>query len=794
MKIDLNGKWTLSNDRKNINCPATVPGCVHTDLLANNIIEDPFWRVNEFQLRWILYENWTYTREFQVNDDFLDFSAIRLECMGLDTLASVWVNDILVAKTMSFYRRHSIDIKNALKKGNNTIKIEFTGPSSYAEPLAHSGTGAGPIHHTLYGSERMRKSLYQWGWDWGPGIPTSGIWRNIFIKGYNECKVEDFRISRDNNTLDFEVKTDTFSGTKPEFDIEIKDPDGKVLSALHGKEGEKLSYTVENPKLWWPNGYGDQPLYTITLKTKDETIVKKYGIRNVEWVEDKDKWGKTFYLRVNGKPVFLKGANQIPFDLFPTRITKEHREKLLSYCIEANMNCLRMWGGGYYECDEFYNFCDEHGILLWHDFMFGNSHYPMDDENLIREYAEEPKDNIRRLRHHPSIIIWAGNNEIEQCYNNGWPYPQNDVLKKEYEELFVNIIGKIAKEEDPERKYVRSSAQSEEIFSDPNLESDGDSHYWKVWGGPTYPYEEYREHTPRLLTEFGFQGLPSMETIKTFTRPEERELFSQTMEAHQKSGNQNNTVKHYVDMYFKAPKDFRQMIYLSQINQGNAIKCAVEHNKRNMNEFHCMGTLYWQLGDCWPGITWASLEYDGRWKALHYMAKEFYRPVNVSLLKNKKFADIYISNDGPDDFKGTVKYKVCKFDGTVVKEGEIDTEIKATSSKLVYSFEIEDNYTKELFLSAQLDDFAEQFVFFDSAKELNIPKPDVTVKAKGNTLSVSTDIPAFYAQIDVPDTHVRLDKNFVLLMPGKEYTFEIKDNDGMTAEEIAEKSVVLTLE
>lgn len=791
--IDLNGKWTLSNERKKINCPATVPGCVHTDLTDSKIIDDPFYRVNEYRYKWIAYEDWTYTRDFSVTEDFLKYGKIFLECMGLDTIAEIFINDNKVAETISFHRRYAFDIKNYIRCGANTIKIIFTGPASYAEPLAHTGTGAGPVHHTMYGSERMRKSLYQWGWDWGPEIPTCGIWRDIFIKGYNESKCEDFIISKKDNTLEFAVKAETFADKTPDIEIEIKDPENKVLAVLKGTLKDKLSYDFESPRLWYPNGYGDQPLYTITLKTSDETIEKKYGFRTAEWTEDKDQWGKTFYLKINGVPIFLKGANQIPFDQFPSRISKEHREKILRDCIEANMNCLRIWGGGYYECDEFYDLCDRLGIVLWHDFMFGNSHYPMDDEKLCYEYTEEPKDNIRRLRHHPSIVIWSGNNEIEQNYFGNWPYNQNEKLKEEYKELFVNRLGKLAKEEDPERKYIRTSAHSETVCSDPNLETDGDSHYWKVWGGPAYPYEEYREHTPRLLSEFGFQSMPSLETVKTFTIEEERDLFSQTMQAHQKSGYQNNTIRDYINMYFRTPKTFENIIYLSQINQGNAIKCAVEHNRRNINDFHCMGTLYWQLGDCWPGITWSSIEYDGRWKALHYMAKEFYRPVNVSVLENENGADVYISNDTPKDFTGTVSVKVMDFSGRIIEEKNIEAKAEATSSNLVYSYTVPEDLKDRTFIAAQLNDFGEVFSFFEKPKDLNLSEPNIQIKYGENSITATTDIPAFYVNIKVPDTKVRFDRNFILMIPGKEYVFDIKENHGLTAKEISEKAKAETL-
>lgn len=785
MKIDLNGIWTLKNDRKNINCPATVPGCVHTDLINNNIIDDPFWRVNEYTQRWICYEDWTYEREFQCDEKLLSYNKVLLECMGLDTLATVYINDEAVGETKSFYRPHFLDIKKYLKLGTNKIKIFFASATGYAEPLAHTGTGAGPVHHTMFGSERIRKSLYMWGWDWGPKIPTTGIWRDIFIKGYNECKVRDFKIKRCENKLDFEIKTDKYSDNNSKVEIDIYSPKGEKLTSLEGFINDKFSYEVKDVLYWNPNGFGKQYLYKIILKTSDEIIEKSYGFRDVEWVEDKDKWGKTFYVKVNGNPIFLKGANHIPLDQFPTRITNEHREKIIKYCIDANMNCLRIWGGGYYEDDNFYDLCDKYGILIWHDLMFGNSHYPMDDEELCYEYVKEPKENIRRLRHHPSIIIWSGNNEIEQCYNNGWPYAQNHNLKEEYKELFVNRIGKMVSEEDEERKYVRSSGHSEVVCSNPNLETDGDAHYWALWG-KRYDYEEYRDHTARLLSEFGCQSLPSMETVKTFSEPYERDIYSQTMTERQKAPGMTQILLEYLNRYYNKPKDFENLVYISQVFQGCAIKCCVEHLKRNINDFHCMGALYWQLGDCWPAISWASLEYSGRWKGLHFMAKEFFKPVSLSLLEKENSGEVHISNDSNKEYSGKVKYSIRKTDGTVLYENEKEVNVKPCSDVLVDEISIENYNKNEIFICGEFEDQTE-IAFFVKPRNIEFLKPDFNIKIKDNYLVISCDKPSFYTQINVPDTDVRLDKNFVSILPNKKYKFEVIENDGLSLNEIVNK-------
>ena len=803
--IDLNGSWTLTNENRKISCPATVPGCVHTDLLSADIIKDPFYRDNEYTQMWVCYEDWTYTRNFEVPADLLKYKKIMLECMGLDTLATIYINGKEIAKTKNMHRRYAFDIKDYISAGTNEISIFFASAPKYAEPLSNTGTGFGPGPYSLPGSERVRKAMYTWGWDWGPKIPSAGIWRDIFIKAYNDMKIDDFHIYQsdvtDNKvTFDMETDADVF-GKNTDYEIEIKSPSGEVLETCKEKltVADSVSFTIENPEIWYPAGYGEHPLYTVTLKTNDEIIEKKIGVRKIEWVEDKDEWGRTFYVRVNGIPIFVKGANYIPMDQFPSKENIPDINRLLDIVLDTNMNTVRIWGGGIYESDDFYNLCDEKGILVWQDFAYACSFYPMDDSLLVEEYEEEAIDNIKRLRHHPSLMIWSGNNEIEKhVWVGNPPYGCIDdkYYREDFKELFEIKLRNIVSDYDPDTFYIRSSPHSDEIFVDPDSHDMGNTHYWGVWHGRA-PFTDYRKYHTRFLSEFGFQAMPSMETMKTFSLPKDWNMYSKIMEYRQKSPVGNEIIMNYLSKNYKLPNSFRSLVYISQILQADGIRYGIEHYRRNRNNFRCMGTIYWQLNDCWPAISWASIEYSFRWKALNYMAREFFKPVDLTIEEDENSVRLHIVNDTLNDFSGTVRYQLCKVDGTVIFADTMEGTCKSLSANMIKEIDLTDyikeNGRDEVFFSCGLDDMAEKHVFFTPVKYVDLIVPNITVKACGNKLKVTTDVPSFYTQIDVPDTDVRLERNFILLLPGKEYIIDIAENDGLSVEEIAEKAQVITV-
>jgi len=802
--ICLDGVWELSCEEKGIKTKATVPGCFHTDLLNAGIIDDPFYRDNEYNYMWLTELDFVYEREFDVPEKFLIKDKVMLEFDGLDTLASVYVNNQLVAKTENMHRRYAFDVKEFLtSEYPNIIKIVFDSVANYCKERAGNNRGENP-GDSLPGSEQVRKAMYQWGWDWGPKIPTAGIWRSVQLSAYETAKIEDVIIDQTHNDghVDLTIKV-TAANSSERFvkcNVDIIAPDGSLVKTLKDEMTKEciLHTTIENPHLWFPASFGEQPLYTVKVSLIaseiDDEKSFKIGLRELEIVQDKDKWGRTFYISVNGIPIFAKGGDYIPCDQFPSRVTEEHYREILTSTIEANMNSIRIWGGGIYESDIFYEICDELGILVWQDFMYACAHYPM-TENMIKEYVEEAKDNVKRLRHHPSIALWCGNNEMEWFLYNKWPKPDNDEYKEDFEKLFYNLIARVCEREDPARTYIPASPFSEKIFDDPNGENSGDSHYWDVWHGKK-PFTAYRDYFCRFMSEFGFQSLPSVETLKPVTLPEDRVMFSRIMDCHQKNPAGNDNIMFYLGKNHKLPDSFERLIYISQILHGDAMRYGVEHWRRNRNDFRCMGALYWQLNDCWQVASWASLEYDGQWKACHYMAKEFFKPILLSIEETETEAHIHITNDTIDDFKGAIEYSVWNTEGDILFEEQISAQAKPLSNTFVKTVDmtsyLKENNKYKVFIVARLLDVddIEKTAFFAPAKYMELEKANVTIKAENNALIIETNKPIFYAQVYVPDTHVRFNHNFFPMMPNKKYIVEVSKFDNLSINEIAQKAVV----
>lgn len=808
--LSLNGEWLLSAAEKNISVPAIVPGCVHTDLLNANIISDPFYRDNEFKDMWVCELDVSYEREFAVPESYFLKERIMLEMDGLDTFASIYINNRFVAATKNMHRRYAFDVKDFLLEGkNNKIRVDFASAARYGKENTEKNNGFGAGDTSLPGSEQVRKAMYQWGWDWGPKIPTAGIWRDIRLVAYEVAKITDVIVNQSfdggNVELTISVETDNPSGRYVDCCVDIIDPEGNVIKTLKDKTADNsIIYTIiNNPEIWYPVGFGEHPLYTISVKLLAGNNIAdqkelKIGFRDLEIVQEKDHWGRSFYIRVNGIPVFAKGADYIPCDQFPSRLTEADYKKILESCVEANMNCLRVWGGGIYESDVFYNLCDEMGILVWQDFMYACAHYPMTPE-MIEEYAIEAEDNIKRLRHHACISLWCGNNEMEWFLSGGWPSNgDNQVHKDEFERLFYHLIADICAREDSSRTYIPASPFSEKIFEDPNGEGSGDAHYWDVWHGRK-PFPEYRKHYFRFMSEFGFQSLPSCETLKSVTRPEDRVMFSRIMDSHQKNPTGNEAIMFYLGKSYKLPKDFESLIYISQILHGDAMRYGVEHWRRNRNDFRCMGTLYWQLNDCWQVASWASLEYGGRWKACHYMAKEFYKPILLSIEETESNASIYITNDTTSKFAGDIEYSVWNTDGVKLFSEIIGTEVNPCSAKMITAVDMSQYLAGDgkynVFFAAKLlnSDDVEKSAFFVPAKYMELKKADVKISHDDKNLIIETDKPIFYSQISVPDYGVRFDHNFFTMLPENVYNLEIRDFDGLSIAQIAEKARVISV-
>jgi len=633
-KIDLNGAWEFYHNETNKWYSATVPGVIHTDLLANKLIEDPYWETNEKQLQWIENIDWKYRKTFEVTENQLQDDNIEIEFEGLDTYAQVKLNGEHIISANNMFRTWKADIKSKLKIGKNIIEVQFISPINYNKEKVKnypyslpSGCETGETRVSSF----TRKAAYHFGWDWGPRFVTSGIWKPIKINPWNTARITDVFVqtkSIENNiaTISTQITVESSNNKEKQLFFEIN---GDKISKNIKKGLNIINYDfeIENPKLWWCNGMGEAHLNDLQVilldeKNKIDEMTTQYGIRTIELVNEKDSIGTSFFFKLNGKPVFMKGANYIPQDMFLTDVTDGQYHELLGKVKAANMNMLRVWGGGIYENDIFYDICDENGILVWQDFMFAGSMYPVDSE-FKENVTKEVSQNIKRLRNHPSIAIWCGNNEIEVAWENwGWqkqynysPYDSTQIWNG-YAEVFHDLIPTICKGLDPSRNYTPSSPSSN--WGTPENFNHGSMHYWGVWHGKE-PFENFEHNVGRFMVEFGFQSFPGMETIKTFATDSSLHLESPTMLNRQKSYIGNGLITQHIEQYYDTPKTFEGFVNLSQETQAKGMQMAIRAHMNNQP--HCMGSLFWQLNDCWPGPSWSVIDYYGRKKKAYEVVK-----------------------------------------------------------------------------------------------------------------------------------------------------------------------------
>ena len=650
-----------------------VPGTVISDMLGHKLIEDPYWRCNEYTVREMMGRDCLYRRSFTVSEEDLKLSCAELVCAGLDTIASIRINGCLVAETRDMHRTYRFPVKEYLQEGENRIEVLFRSPLEFVRKedgendIFYASTGC------IRGNAALRKAHYMFGWDWGPQLPDMGIFRDIGIEYWNHAKIQDVRIRQDHQDssragLKFEVKIKQLSSYDESreaghtwlTETEITDPEGMPVFQKVRSSGEwQFEEIISEPKLWWPNGLGGHPLYKVRIRLLDETgtchdtYECRIGLRTVTVSRDKysldssayeNESGNEFAITVNGIKIFTMGANYIPEDNILTRVTKERTTRLIEDCAAANFNCLRVWGGGYYPDDYFYDKCDEEGILIWQDLMFGCNVYGLND-SFEEDIVEETKDNVRRLRHHACLALWCGNNEMEWGWADEWArlkghHPR---YKADYTKIFEYILPRTIRACDDTTFYWPSSPSSGGAFDNPNGINRGDQHYWEVWHSGK-PFTEYGDFS--FCSEYGFQSFPHSKTIASFTLPEDRNIFSRVMESHQKNPAANGKILNYIADYFLYPKDMDSLAYISQILQLKAIEYGVEHWRRKRGQ--CMGSLYWQLNDCWPVASWASIDYYGRWKALHYGARRFYAPFTISIGEEKELSphvSYYVHND-----------------------------------------------------------------------------------------------------------------------------------------------------
>lgn len=646
IKRKLHENWKMCKDGTSDYIEATVPGSVYGDLLRAGEMEDPFWKDNENQALLLMENNYWYVTSFQCDKDLLECEQIILRFEGLDTIADVLLNDKFLGHTENMHRTWEFSVKDILKEKDNQLRILFYSPTEYIKQAFEKAPTLG-TEDAMNGFVHIRKAHCMFGWDWGAHLPDAGIWRDVLLLGVHTAKFSDVEVLQYHEDgavkLDITTEVDYAPGFLDVYEkirsintkTDIFDPSGQLIKSVSSEYGrDSMSVVIENPQLWWPNGYGKQNLYTICVSLLNKEGMeldrweKRIGLRTITMDRTKDQWGERFATCVNGVNIFAMGADYIPEDHLLGRVTKQTTKTLLEKAVFANFNCIRVWGGGYYPDDWFYDLCDEMGLVVWQDFMFACGVYDLTEEfeeNITAEFI----DNIKRLRHHASLGLMCGNNEMEQFVaERNWVSKDSEV--RDYIIMYERILPRIMKQYAPQVFYWPASPSSGGSFDHPQDENRGDVHYWEVWHG-NKPFSEYRNYHFRYLSEFGFQAFPAKKTVETFTDDErDMNIFSYIMEKHQRNGAANGKIMNYMQQTYRYPSSFETVIYASQLLQADAIRYGVEHFRRNRNEDRCMGAVYWQFNDCWPVASWSSVDYCQRLKALHYYAKRFFAPVMIS--------------------------------------------------------------------------------------------------------------------------------------------------------------------
>ncbi|MDR2485068.1 MAG: glycoside hydrolase family 2 protein [Treponema sp.] len=752
----LHTDWKMKKCAEIAYLPATVPGSVYNDLLANNKMEDPFWRDNEDKAFALLEQDFEYVNSFKVSEELLCCDRLILRCEGLDTLADIYLNGGLIGKAGNMHRTWEYEVKKQVHPGDNELRIVFHSPIRFVKE-AYRKVKTDGSSDCLDGFPQLRKAHCMFGWDWGPRLPDAGIWRDIALLGFKTARIDNVYITQKHKCnqvyLHFHVRLDTVSAhSKPEYTVIITDPKGTVQEYYHSPK----QIIIENPELWWPHGYGAQPLYAVKVILSDKGIEldvweRRYGLRTMTVHIEKDQWGESFAHEVNGVRIFAMGADYIPEDTLLSRVTPERTRKLLEQCVAANFNAIRVWGGGYYPNDFFFDTCDELGLIVWLDFMFACAVYDLTDD-FDRNIRAELEDNIKRIRHHPSLGLWCGNNEMEMFVDMG-VWVSNPKQKAGYIKMYEYIFPQLLKEHDPETFYWPASPSSGGSFDNPNDPNRGDVHYWDVWHG-NKPFSDYRNYYFRYVSEFGFQSFPCLKTVESFTLPEDRNIFSYIMEKHQRNNAANGKIMNYLYQTFLYPNSFDTLLYASQLLQAEAIKYGVEHFRRHRGR--CMGAVYWQLNDIWPAASWSSIDYYGRWKALHYFAKRFFQPLMIScheegiLTQNpnanaqprtiEKSFRLAVANETGAGKKVVAAWEIRNNAAVVLRKETVSLAVGALSSVWLDKVEVPDIALNDEYLSYHLYEgetpVSEGTVIFSLPKYFHYLDPKLTCRIQGDTITV----------------------------------------------------------
>ncbi|WP_026487246.1 beta-mannosidase [Caldanaerobius polysaccharolyticus] len=804
-RISLNGVWQFREASESSWNDGKVPGCVQLDLMALNKLSDPFYRMNEIECHKLEEKEWVYRKEFNF-DLSEEFDEIRLVFEGIDTFADVYFNGEFIGRTENMFIPHAFDITDMIKDGSNVVEVHFDSPVKTMRAIENNS----PVKLESScdtGRPYVRKAQYAYGWDWGPRIAQVGLWRGVYISVIKDAKIENpffytEKIQKDSAYV--RVSAEVQSYTDLDFNAEITvSLNGTVCSrevvpVVYGEI--KATLKIDNPKLWYPNGVGEQPLYDISIKLLvDEEVIDevnfKSGIRIVKLIREKDSEGESFIFEINGVKVFAKGADWIPADNLLPRLTREDYYEYIKLAKDANMNMLRIWGGGIYEDPAFYEACDQMGIMVWQDFMYACAQYPDQFEWFQQLAVEEAEAVLLELRNHPSIVLWCGNNENNVGFYSWW---KNGDPKYLGNYIYKEILPQICAKYDPSRPYWVSSPYGGE---DPNSESEGDRHQWNVWSGWA-DYAAYVADRSRFVSEFGFQAMPNWKTVLSYTAPEDRSILSPVMVAHNKMVEGMERLIRFMVGHLGFPKDLRSFVYLTQFNQAEAIKTGVEHWRSR--KFMTAGTLYWQFNDCWPVASWSCLDYYKRKKALYHYSTKFYANVLPYLVQEGDGITVYGISDLLEDADAHVKILCYSLDGKKLGEKELDARLIANDVVKIAHFRAEElgigyspkempvdvlHCTLPVEKNGELlnsvvyvrmtvgDNTYDNYLVFDRFRNLQLTQPSIDYRVEGDKVILSSDVPAFGVFIET-ENDVDLSDNCLNMIPGENYTVKCSGQPG----------------
>ena len=808
--------WQFKQVRGTNWFPATVPGVVHTDLMANGIIEDPFFQLNERGVQWVDKEDWEYVTTFEADKALLAKERIDLVLEGLDTYADVYLNDELLVKANNMFRLWRVDAKNHLREGKNTLRVYFHSvvkidmPKWEALPFQYycwndQSANGGLLDRKI--SIFCRKAGYHYGWDWGPRLVTSGIWRPVYLEAWDTLRISDIFYNQKSVTekrADIDVEVEILAEKDGVASLRVVDErTGKTLatSATTLKAGENkavVPMTIAKPKLWWSNGLGEAHRYAFRTEVAiDGKVIDSrhhdIAVRSLKVIREEDKDGRSFYFELNGKAVFAKGANYIPCDNFLTRVTDEVYERTIADAVAVNMNMIRVWGGGIYENEKFYEECEKQGIMVWQDFMFGCAIYPCEGE-FAENVRQEAIYNVKRLRNYGCIALWCGNNE---CYDTlmsckrsyekkGVDMRYFDIIKSQFDYQYYELLPEVCAKHDPMRYYHPMSPWGGKDIKASKVKHLGDFHYWGVWGS-RHPLERYNTTRSRFMSEYGFQSFPELSTVKRYApNPKDWDIHSEVMMSHQRGGRSaNSKISEYLSKEYWPQNDFEKFLYMGQVMQGDAIKIAVEAHRRDMP--FCQGSLFWQHNDCWPVASWSSRDYYGRWKAQHYFARNFFEKYLLSAYNNEGRLRVYVASDSQTNTKAEFHVRILSLTGKLVKEYRKAVVVPANTSTIMLDEATDVMLAGEkgenvvIVSSLKVGDKCyTSHNYFVKQSELNFPACNIATKVEscdgGVAVTVSSDNFARAVYLSIEDYNNFFEDNYFDLLPGTSRTVKVKTN------------------